>query len=371
MAGGSVFEAGRAFLADTPDLLLHPFCLGTYRLPTFLLLTPLFITVYHCLSLPLFLNQPLSFSSFVLRLFSLLQGRPPRAKKSSGSKSRGSSNRSRSSSRKRGSRNNSDDDRDDRDDRDDDDEESNNSDSADENVDGSVDGNSDAESSNESSSLNPSSNRPPLSRKFVQSGTSALWSADTAASSALLSSRHASIRPLITPLKRRSYTGRQQAMRGLAVLAFAIACCAFQVICVFDLQCFDVADDPAVHFVWDSLIVPVLLFLTCVVTPWCLSLVSTTDLDRLRWGAGTQFLTSVLLCVVAGIALGNASDGGKGARKALRENFRNYADAYQYDPRGYGWGEEWAEDKQVSGGERGGGEGGGVGGGIRVADDSS
>ena len=94
------------------------------------------------------------------------------------------------------------------------------------------------------SNANPSANPSANKSKFNTNGKSNLWNADTTAADATLAARFAAIRPLVPPINRKTYTNQQQLMRFLAMLAFAHTCVAFQILCVFDLQCFDVMDNP-------------------------------------------------------------------------------------------------------------------------------
>jgi hypothetical protein len=191
---------------------------------------------------------------------------------------------------------------------------------------------SDDNDNEETPALNPEGGdgEKPAGSKFKGANQSTLWSTDTVAVETAMAARFAPIRPLTKPIVRKKYTRQQEIMRALAMFSFAVVVVAFQVLCVFDLQCFDVMDNPASLLVWERMIVPVCLLVGGVVIPICLSLCETENLEKLRAGTAMQFVTSIVLSIFGGIAFGMADDE-KGLVKRAADLFRENAEAYRQE----------------------------------------
>ncbi|GMH50314.1 hypothetical protein TL16_g00742 [Triparma laevis f. inornata] len=158
---------------------------------------------------------------------------------------------------------------------------------------------------------------------------SKLWQEDTSAQEKAAMARMSQLRPLGTPLKAKKYMFQQTIMRLLSSLIFAHVLVSFQVVCVFYTQCFDVADDPGNWHVWDNAAIPVMFIVGGMIIPFCLTLIEQKNLNMLKIGAAVQFLTSVTLSILCGLAYG-LWDSENGLKGNIARNFEdnNYDEPY-------------------------------------------
>mmetsp|Transcript_7532 Transcript_7532/g.15692 ORF Transcript_7532/g.15692 Transcript_7532/m.15692 type:complete len:356 (+) Transcript_7532:164-1231(+) len=166
--------------------------------------------------------------------------------------------------------------------------------------------------------LNPSANKT----VFKQSKKSKLWSTDITSSLESQAARMSSLRPLSTELTHKKYMFQQDVMRLLCCLIFAYSIVSFQVMCVYNTMCFDVADDPGNWHNFDYAVVPLCFLVGGIIVPFCMTLISQTNLTALKWGAFVQFVSAVVLSIFSGICYGIWDDYGT-IRNSIVNNLNN------------------------------------------------
>lgn len=133
-------------------------------------------------------------------------------------------------------------------------------------------------------------------------------------------------------MTRKKYIFQQEVMRALILLIFGHAVMSMQILCVYQTQCFDVADDPSNWRRWDDGIVPVCLLVAGGMVPFSLSLVNETNLTKLKIGAGLQFVFAVSLSILGGVAYGEW-DSFNGIRGMIKDilNENDYTIPWEED----------------------------------------
>ena len=165
-------------------------------------------------------------------------------------------------------------------------------------------GGNDNEEDDEETPLNSGKGDEKKAKFAKQETSSKLWSEDTEAQEEALRKRVMELQPLAKPIKRKKFMFQQEVMRALILLIFGHTCASFQILCVYQNQCFDLPNDPSNWNTWDNSIVPVLIVVGCVMVPFSLSLIAETNLTMLKTGAFLQFVFAVVLSIFGGIAYG-------------------------------------------------------------------
>ena len=117
-------------------------------------------------------------------------------------------------------------------------------------------------------------------------------------------------------------------MRLLCCVIFAHTLVSFQVMCVYNTMCFDVADDPGNWHNFDYIIVPLCVLVGGIVVPFCMTLINQKNLVTLKWGAFVQFLSAVVLSIFSGICFGFWENYGTVRKSIINTLTLNYDEPY-------------------------------------------
>ena len=168
--------------------------------------------------------------------------------------------------------------------------------------------------------------------KKATTGPSKLWLEDDSERNKAFTKRLQQLRPNPPGVKRPTFIIQQQVIRGIAILIFGYVLASFQILCVYQNQCFDVHDDPANWWLWDKLQVPYLFIIGFVIVPSTLYMNRLTNLNALKLMAFMQLFCAVWLNINGGLAYGEW-DSENSLRGKTRENVRtwDYTQDWAYD----------------------------------------